>query len=111
MNYKKGIWLYLIKNGSVITHESFYGMYVSPEKTDMVRNNIHDIDWDKTSEVTDGYAEQFAGTFVDPDTIKFIQGDLVMKNGEKYVFRMDLDSDWSFTDCVKSVLLSMEIEQ
>jgi hypothetical protein len=113
MNYKQAMWIYLITKGMVLKSESYYGDTFDYEETENIRDRTafgrSFINWDKTSDVKDGWKRHFKGTFCDNDEeIGYLKGTLVRSNGMTTTWKMELHSDWSFCETVRSVFDLMQ---
>lgn len=85
---KKLMWKFLLKKGQVIRSKSYYGNSYSEAQTgelhDKIRVSHVDVDWGKTKEVEEGLEGLFQGTFHDNPEIKYMEGEIVFKDGDKF---------------------------
>lgn len=111
MNTKQMMWKFLIQKGYNIESRSYYGNSTSVGITREWRDNVSSgdwitlIDWGKTSEVKDNTYDRFAGTFVESDTIKVLEGVMYTIEGTKLEWELNLE-DEDLASLILSVLTS-----
>lgn len=108
LDSKKFAWLYLVKNGVAGRKPEYYGghrytpealkkypkakSWYGIEEQDIVQvgysKDLKEIgvNWEKTSAPTSESRSQFNGTFADTTYEEYLEGELILLNGEKQIW-------------------------
>ena len=107
LTLKEAMWHYLIKRGSVIESESYYGDLINYD----VELEYKDLDITRCSEIEDGYSDEFNGTFVEASQIEYLKGTAVTTEGKTYMIKFSMDDHWSFSECMQTILEILQQEE
>lgn len=101
-NAEKALWKYVINKGYVIETKSYYGNTYDFERTEVIRNNMDKINWDKTNHIRQDTEYEFTGTFADDISVQYLYGKLSYMN-RVYEFHLKM-ANQSIIELVKEVL-------
>ena len=96
MNTKQMMWKFLIENGHV-SERCYYGSSHDDVTTRSWREGVKLaqwgdlIDWSKTGEVKDDSYSTFEGTFCDAGSVEVMEGTMVLLNGKKLRWELELE--------------------